>query len=542
MPLTPEQQAVIDFDNNMKVNAVAGSGKTTTLIELAKTRPTNSRILYLAFNKSVRLEAEKRFAEAGLRNVRVETAHSLAYKQAFNRQKYQLQPNGYQSFELVERLEMEAPPNKDNSFNYILAKHINQLAAYFCNSPARKVLELDYLSTLDTKAQKFAEKFYEEIIHYTRTFLAKMYRGEMPITHDFYLKQFQLQSPQLPFDYILFDEGQDASPVMLDVFLKQRAKKVIVGDTHQQIYSWRYAVNSLEQVDFPAFTLSTSFRFNPQIATLAMRFLDLKRLFSDYDDSLYIKGVGRPESEASHAVLSRTNLSLLAAAIEQVIEKRAAKSIYFEGNFSSYTYADEGASVYDVLSLYQGRRKGIRNKLLQKMKHFNELEDYVEKTEDNEMGMLIEMVKKYEGKLPGYVNRLKGIHVPTEKRETADMIFSTTHRCKGMEYDLVTLTNDFITEEKIKKLQDEQKDKLDIKKLNEEVNLLYVAVTRARKQITLPFALRPSDTTIRWSYNNASSSSSKSNNNSRFRLDTDEEDDDFMDNVKKQSWFKKKKW
>ncbi len=545
MPLTPEQQAVINFDKNMKVNAVAGSGKTTTLIELAKSRPAHTRILYLAFNKSVRLEAEKRFAAAGLSNVRVETAHSLAYKHTFNRQKHQLQANGYQSFELVDLLEMETLPNKDKSFNYILAKHINQLAAYFCNSPARKVLELDYLSTLDTKAQKFAEGFYEQIIHYTRTFLAKMYRGEMPMTHDFYLKQFQLQAPRLPYDYILFDEGQDASPVMLDVFLKQTAKKVIVGDTHQQIYSWRYAVNSLAQVDFPAFHLSTSFRFNPQIATLAMRFLDLKRLFSDYDASIYIKGVGRPQSEKSHAVLSRTNLSLLDAAIDQVIIKRAAKQIYFEGNFSSYTYADEGASVYDVLNLYQGRKKGIRNKLLQKMGNFEELEEYVEKTEDTEMGMLIEMVKKYKNKLPDYVNRLKGIHLPTEKREEADMIFSTTHRCKGMEYDLVTLTDDFINQDKIEKLKEEQKDKLDIKKLNEEVNLLYVAVTRTRKQLTLPFALRPKDTTIRWSYKNSASSKSPSINE-RFRLDDDladdDDDDSIIDDIKKQSWFKRKKW
>ena len=63
-----------------------------------------------------------------------------------------------------------------------------------------------------------------------------MERAEIPITHEFYLKKFQLQNPQLSYDYILFDEGQDASPVMLDVFLKQKATKVIVGDGHQQIY------------------------------------------------------------------------------------------------------------------------------------------------------------------------------------------------------------------------------------------------------------------------------------------------------------------
>ena len=88
-----------------------------------------------------------------------------------------------------------------------------------------------------------------------------MNKGEIEITHDFYLKKFQLSNPVLYYDYILFDEGQDASPAMLDVFLKQQATKVIVGDTHQQIYGWRFAVNSLEQVDFTTYHLSTSFRF-----------------------------------------------------------------------------------------------------------------------------------------------------------------------------------------------------------------------------------------------------------------------------------------
>ena len=80
MQLTPEQQLIINSTGNIKINAVAGSGKTTTIVEYAKSRPKNSKILYLAFNKSVKLEAIKKFESQGLKNVKVETAHSLAYK------------------------------------------------------------------------------------------------------------------------------------------------------------------------------------------------------------------------------------------------------------------------------------------------------------------------------------------------------------------------------------------------------------------------------------------------------------------------------
>ena len=75
MRLTNEQKEIIATSGNIKINAVAGSGKTTTILEYAKARPKNKKILYLAFNKSVKLEAERKFKKAGLNNVRIETAH-----------------------------------------------------------------------------------------------------------------------------------------------------------------------------------------------------------------------------------------------------------------------------------------------------------------------------------------------------------------------------------------------------------------------------------------------------------------------------------
>ncbi len=51
MELTKEQLDIINSTGNIKINAVAGSGKTTTVIEYARTRPKTSKILYLAFNK-----------------------------------------------------------------------------------------------------------------------------------------------------------------------------------------------------------------------------------------------------------------------------------------------------------------------------------------------------------------------------------------------------------------------------------------------------------------------------------------------------------
>ena len=106
MQLTKEQEDIIQSTGNIKINAVAGSGKTTTIIEYARTRPAKSKILYIAFNKSVKLEAIKKFAEKGLDQVKVETAHSLAYKHIVYRNQYTVKVQGYKTNEVVQILNL----------------------------------------------------------------------------------------------------------------------------------------------------------------------------------------------------------------------------------------------------------------------------------------------------------------------------------------------------------------------------------------------------------------------------------------------------
>jgi len=491
MNLTKEQQAIIHSTGNIKINAVAGSGKTTTIIEYAKARPATSRILYIAFNKSVKLEAARKFAEKGLHNVKIETAHSLAYKNIVFRYGYKVRTQGYKTHEIVELLGLEG--NGEKHGQYIVANHISKFIAYFCNSDKAKVQELNYLDIVtDAKAKAFVKMFYPYLESKTRMLLAKMDKGEIEITHDFYLKKFQLAKPVLPYDYILFDEGQDASGAMLDIFLQQQATKVIVGDTHQQIYGWRHAVNSLEKTDFATLYLSTSFRFAQSIADLAVNILDWKNHLQDHQP-VSITGKGSCKEKKTKAVLARTNLGLLLKVIEYVTEKKNLKHIYFEGNINSYTYADDGASLYDVLALYSGRRHLIRDSMIREMRNMEELEEYIEKTEDVQLGMMVEIVNEYGDEIPEIIKTIKERHIADDEKDKAEIIFSTVHRCKGMEYDQVQLTKDFITEEKIIKLKNDDNSPLNKTKLNEEINLLYVAVTRTRNILYVPDGILPEE-------------------------------------------------
>jgi F-box protein 18 (helicase) len=81
-----------------------------------------------------------------------------------------------------------------------------------------------------------------------------------------------------------------------------------------------------------------------------------------------------------------------------ITEKKKGKHIYFEGNISSYTYADDGTSLYDVLKLFNGKHHLIKDKMIKTMKDIAELEDYIEKTEEVQFGMMVEIVKEYATK------------------------------------------------------------------------------------------------------------------------------------------------
>jgi len=416
----------------------------------------------------------------------------LAYKHVVYGSKYKVRAQSYKTQDLVELLGLSG--NGEQHSEYIVANHINKLITYFCNSDKAKIQDLNYLDVVnDTKARAFVRSGYQYIVAQARLLLSKMDKGEIDIIHDFYLKKFQLANPRLNYDYILFDEGQDASAAMLDVFLKQSATKVIVGDTHQQIYGWRYAVNSLEQTDFNTLHLSTSFRFTQDIANLAMEVLKWKTHLGKHEEQIII-GAGKRKAVKSKAILARTNLGLLLKAIEHVTERGAANKLYFEGNFNSYTYADEGASLYDVLNLYNHKRHLIKDKLIKAMRDMPELEDYIEKTEDVQLGMMVEIVNKYGNDIPRLIKIIKSRHVDNEERDKAEVIFSTVHRCKGMEYDEVHLAGDFLSEEKLKKaIEENRKAGLSNTKLSEEVNLLYVAITRTKNNLHIPEHLVPAE-------------------------------------------------
>ncbi|KHN90698.1 hypothetical protein BSK71_15700 [Pectobacterium actinidiae] len=86
---TPEQSAVINWKGrHLVVNAFTGTGKTTTLVRYAQANP-DQRMLYLAYNRAVRDEAERKFPFNG----ECKTSHQLAWMKFGKHLKPRLTPN-----------------------------------------------------------------------------------------------------------------------------------------------------------------------------------------------------------------------------------------------------------------------------------------------------------------------------------------------------------------------------------------------------------------------------------------------------------------
>ncbi len=245
-------------------------------------------------------------------------------------------------------------------------------------------------------------------------------------------------------------------------------------------------------VNFKTYSLTTSFRFNQDIANLAVRVIEMKK-YIDIPTATSIDGVGCSSNIKTKAVLARTNLGLLVKAIEYVTEKRQVKRLYFEGNIHSYTYAVDGASLYDVLSLCNKNHYLVKDKLIKKMNNIEELVDYIEKTEDRELAMMVDIVKEYGNEIPSIIQSIKDKHV--DNKAEAEIVFSTVHRSKGMEYDVVQIVNDFVSEGVLikQKENNSEENRYSPTQTNEEINLLYVAITRTRNRVYVPKTLMPKD-------------------------------------------------
>lgn len=466
MQWTQEQQPIIHSRaDKLLVQAFAGTGKTTTLVGYA-THHASVKMLYLCYNKSVELAAKGRFPRS---NVVCKTAHGLAYA-VYGNQYAAKQTNNLRLTDIaraVNTQDWELVRDVLSTLNNFMASADDELGSgHFPRFQEQRMLTSAQERNLNS-ALTVASTVWNRMIDPQDT--------GMSITHDAYLKLYQLSKPDLceRFNAILLDEGQDVNPVIADIVKIQRIRKVTVGDPHQQIYRFRGAEDALNS-DWMAGAerhyLTQSFRFGPAVAHVANIILFYK------GETRKLQGLGPntlvkralPEDLPHRTFIHRTVTGVIENALLLVAMN---PKIFWVGGIDSYSLRD----LEDLYMFSRNRNQEVQNrKLLRDYRDFAQYVEIAEVSQDSAMLRSIKIIAAYPD-LPQRIQTLRSRSVDNELDAT--LTLTTGHKSKGLEWDFVSLYDDFTADPLSADMDQERRD--------DELNLLYVSVTRGMKILAL---------------------------------------------------------
>lgn len=491
-PTSEQERALALFQEggSLKLVAVAGSGKTSTLRAFARTeqvRRPGRHLLYLAFNRSVAHEAAAEFPD----NTTAMTIHAMARRQILN--------TAYGP--LLGKLNTELPPWSATSAAIMPRKVVvdtaagaRVLSAYAVGRIALETVEM-FCRTVD---DKISAKHLPPVTGIDVGTAAHAQLAEVVVpcarrawkhvldpnsfavrfTHSAYLKLFADMRPTVgnPGDALLFDEAQDANPLTAQIVADQtHLQRCYVGDSAQSIYSFTGAVDSLRKFDADhTATLTQSFRFGDAIAEAANVYLDLLGETVRVRGNPAIDDVVDWTMTDVTATLSRTNAGALEAIVTAQKNGRSAAFIGDTDDALKFTRV--------ARSLKAGKEPS--DPKFAAFTTWSQLMEYVEQQPGG--GELATYTKLVEERgVDDMESALKNLVHP----KRADVIFATAHKSKGLEFDRVKIADDFTVDT----------DGVDgappptAEEIAEARRLAYVALTRARTALNPGHLLTPQE-------------------------------------------------
>lgn len=465
--LTEEQREIVSMTprrgKRIVVQAYAGTGKTSTLLEFARTKP-KEKMLYLAYNRSMALEAKDKFVD--VRNVAVKTIHALAFGEIGRR--YADNLGDITPFHMRGIMERSGP-----GFDFPLAAEAASLLR-------------SYFSSKYTSLDAYAESLDEDDLNESALELAKRAwqscvdrHDGMPMPHNGYLKLFHEQRKSIPYSLILVDEAQDITECVMDIILEQNAACIFIGDTYQQIYGWNGAVDSLEKLEkagADVHYLTQSFRCPDPVAEIANRYLRVAGAAKPFRGN----GEAPKGRQGVPAFLARSNALIF---LESSVAVSKGLRPYFLGGFDSYNFD----VILDIANAKLGNWGRIKNRFL--LDHFSSYQAMLEYAKTDQLfRSRLNIAEKYGRKVFAMYEEIRQNAAGSIRN--AGKIFSTAHKAKGAEWESVTLGDDFLS---LKSVLSRTKGDETVTFRKEELHLLYVASTRARSKLTVPREISISD-------------------------------------------------
>jgi DNA helicase-2/ATP-dependent DNA helicase PcrA len=466
------QQDIFNFvknnSDNLIVEALAGSGKTSTAIESLKYISTSEKNIFVAFNKKIADELRSRVPD----HITTGTLHSIGLKHI---------SKVYKSVVVADKMtliykKILGDGREKNELIYLLCKAVS-----LCKSSL-----VDSFEEIDSLLDRFDIDPPDDVardvfINHIMFGLAASLKQTKSIDFDDMIYfPIKLNVPLEQYDNVFVDEAQDLNPAQIQFVFKlikqadsgkrksknnKNGRCIVFGDVNQAIYLFRNAdanafIKFKERLNATALPLPITYRCPRSVVTEAQRLVPALEMAPGASDGT----VAWREYEQLLAnvslgsyIISRTNAPLVRTALK-LIKSRTPCAIL-------------GRDIGENLSSLVKSSKA---------KKIDKLQAHVTKWKNKEMSRLLE-----SGKDPSHVlDKAECIEALMEGCDTVDQVKSniislftskdpssivtlgSTHQMKGLEsknvYMFINTYNESSQEEK---------------------NLKYVAITRSKENL-----------------------------------------------------------
>lgn len=466
------QKAIFDDFRSSKdstvVQARAGSGKTTTIVEGLGYSPDYSDTMLCAFNKTIQTE----LANRAPKHVEVKTLHSIGYG-ALARKFGKFKVEQYR--DKTRHIASEIMKNQGLTPTFEQLAAIAKLVGLAKNTLVDKVEDLVYLAEdFGVDEPEFTADVMAPIAHDT---LVKSLENTSVIEFDdmiWFPYKFDLKLKL--FDLVCVDEAQDLNPAqiwMVKRMVRREGRLVAVGDDKQAIYGWRGADSAamyriMEGFNAKTLPLTVSYRCPKSVVRLAQRYVPDFEWWEGSEEGL-VEHTNRvkmfEQAKPGEFILSRKNAPLASTCLNFL--KRNIPAVIagrdIGASLAALVKKSETEDV-DELELWLEDYVAAEQERLSKSRRENQMELVYDKVE------AIRAFMEGERKVSRVVERILALF--TDDNPHTKIVCSTVHRAKGLERDKVWLLADTF-------------GKLDMPNAPEEQNIYYVGITRAKRELML---------------------------------------------------------
>ncbi len=292
-----------------------------------------------------------------------------------------------------------------------------------------------------------------------------------------------IRQMQKDYDVIMVDEAQDLNECNFDLMQMQQCPKIIVADAHQAIYQFRNA-HGIPAWFKPTYTmpLRQSFRFGAEIASAAQLVLSLN------GERNRILGSPLPTKRGvlceldtapaglGYTVLARSNRGAFLAAIDECMDDKPIRFVSDRPDpyTGQITHVRSGA-IYRMIEQLRSVDELRRCLSIPRfaadlgITSYQELVKYAKDEQDVGLLSIISLIEHCTARQLDVPALIESFHTGIERGaalpDSEVVTVSTVHNAKGREWLAVKLADDFKLEK------------------TEDINILYVAVTRAKRML-----------------------------------------------------------